>query len=287
MSDPLSSDPGTSARAVAEANGAASPAPTAAQPALVSSGTPGGGRAGAPGSAQQAPGVPAARRRTRGRWMTLLLLVVGAGLALGVIAAILSAPLRGSGRIVATPLPSAAGAARAGGGGPGGAPGGEGAGPAGTGGAASAPGGAAAAGGAGRTGGVQGAGSPAGGQAAAAGGPASQRPGGAGTGAGGPAAGRTNGVIQSIVDGTMVVSTPDGPVHVTLGDSTSVQRVEPADKTDLAPGQRVVVSGSRGDDGTVAANDVQILPGDGGQESGNRGPAGGAQAGAGNQQAAR
>jgi hypothetical protein len=60
----------------------------------------------------------------------------------------------------------------------------------------------------------------------------------------------------------MVVSTPDGPVHVTLGDQTDVQRVEPADKAALAPGQRVVVNGERGTDGAVAADGVQILPGD-------------------------
>jgi hypothetical protein len=61
----------------------------------------------------------------------------------------------------------------------------------------------------------------------------------------------------------MIVSTPDGPVRVTLGDSTSVQRVEPADRDALAPGQRVVVNGDREGDGAVAASGVQILPGNG------------------------
>jgi hypothetical protein len=52
-------------------------------------------------------------------------------------------------------------------------------------------------------------------------------------------------------------------VRVTLGDSTSVQRVEPADRDALAPGQRVVVNGDREGDGAVAASGVQILPGNG------------------------
>jgi hypothetical protein len=221
--------------------------------------------------------------------MTLLLVVVGAGLVLGVLAAVLTAPLRGGGRIVAVPLPGAAGAAaRAGAAGAGGA-GGEaaanGAGPGGgvaaqngAGGAAGGPGagsgpagqggqggGAGGQNGGGRGAGGQGGGQGAGGQGAGGRAGAAGAGGAAGGGAAGAAANRTNGVIQSIVDGTMVVSTPDGPVHVTLGDNTSVERLEPAAPQDLAPGQRVVVSGARGGDGAVTASGVQIV---GNQEGG-------------------
>jgi hypothetical protein len=230
--------------------------------------------------------------------MTMLLAVVGAGLLLGVLAAALSAPLRGSGRIVATPLPGAAGGAARGGAagdasdGAGGGPGGDTAGqnPAGAGAAAAGQGGAGRAGAGGQGGAARGAGSGAsGGQASGAatggtGGQAAGGPGGARGGAGGATAARTNGVIESIVDGTMVVNTPDGPVHVTLGEGTSVQRVEPAARADLAPGQRVVISGDRGGDGAVSASGVQILPetegqgrGDTGQDEGQRSGAGGRQ----------
>jgi hypothetical protein len=74
----------------------------------------------------------------------------------------------------------------------------------------------------------------------------------------------------------MVVSTPDGPVQVTLGDDASVQRLVPADRADLAPGQRVAIDGARDGDGAVAASGVQIV----GQGSG----AGGQDAGAGSRQ---
>ena len=211
--------------------------------------------------------------------MTLLLAVVGGGLLLGVLVAAISAPLRGSARIVATPLPSAAGAARGGAAGAGTDAGGTEAAAPGAGAAAQNPGAAAGTGGqsgAGRGGaGAQGSGGAQGGAArgggaasGAAGGPTAS--GARGAGAAGAAVGRTNGVVDSIVDGTMIVNTPDGPVRVTLGDGTTVQRVQPADRADLAPGQRVVISGDRGGDGAVAANGVQILPGDGGPTPGER-----------------
>jgi hypothetical protein len=226
--------------------------------------------------------------------MTTLLVVVGVGLGLGVLAAALSAPLRGSGRIVATPLPGAGGGAARGGvagGGAdgagaetGGAAGPAGQGPAGAGGVAAGQGSAGRAGGGqggGGQGGARGQGGTGGAGGGQAGGAAGQGGGAAGAGgaaagargaASGPGAGaavgRTNGVIDSIVDGTMVVNTPDGPVHVKLDDGTSVQRLEPAARTDLAPGQRVVISGDRGGDGAVSASGVQIVgegPGDGGR----------------------
>jgi hypothetical protein len=205
-----------------------------------------GERTGVINHAPTAVGVQPVRR---GRWMTLLLGVVAGGLVLGAIAAAVSTPLRGTPRVVVTPLPLGAGAGGAAGRG-----------------AAAGAGGEAAEGteGAGPGVGAQQRGASTG----AAGG--RQEPGGAGAGAAGA---RTNGVIASVDGDTMVVNTPDGPVRVSVGDATSVQKLAPAERTELTPGQRVVVSGERAGDGAVAASGVQIL---GDQAAGDGGPAPGA-----------
>jgi hypothetical protein len=196
----------------------------------------------------------------KGQWAKWLLGVVAGGLVLGAVAAAVSTPLRGTSRVVVTPLPGGAGG-RAGG-----------AGAAGAAADAAAPGAGAGAGAAQR-GGAASAGPAAGGRQGAGPGGAGGGPRGAGA-ATGP---RTNGVIVSLDGDTMMVNTPDGPVRVTLGDGTSVQKLAPAERTELTPGQRVTISGERAGDGAVAASGVQILgeqgegPGGGGAGPGARG----------------
>src|SRR4051812_21722513 len=123
MSDPVAGSPRSLSRSPGPTNGATSTGPVPDGAERSDDGATGAGSRGAAavptaGPALTSPSSPTAR--PRGRWMTLLLVVVGLGLGLGVLAAVLSAPLRGSGRIVATSLPGApGGAARAGAGGAG------------------------------------------------------------------------------------------------------------------------------------------------------------------------
>ncbi len=174
--------------------------------------------------------IPPRRRTTTSQWLTLTLVVAVIGLALGAIAAAATGAA-GRGGVIAVPSgPAGAAGARqgAGAGANGGADASERAGAAQPGGAPAAPG--------------------------AAGGGQS----GAGRGQGRP----TTGVIASIDGDTVVLTTPDGSVSIQLSDDTALQKQVPATRDDLAPGQRVLVSGERGADGAVATSGVQIL-GDG------------------------
>jgi hypothetical protein len=178
------------------------------------------------------PGLPKpVVRPTAGRWLVLLTAVVAGGLLLGAVAAALSAPLRHSPAVGATPLP--AGSARAVGGEATDLPGDRPAGAAGV---------------------------------AAPGGRAGEAPGSGGSrGASRPAAG----VIASVDGDMMIVNTPEGPVRVRVGDTTSVLKQVPAERGELTAGQRVLVSGERDGDGAVTASGVQILSGD---ATGDRAP---------------
>jgi hypothetical protein len=179
------------------------------------------------------PPVVAPRARpSTGQWLTLLVGVVVVGLALGAVVAAVSGASRRGGVVPATANP------------------------------AGAPGRAA-------------------GAAGAADAVSSANPSGSGPGSGGgPAAagaargpGRaTAGTIESVDGDTVVVTTPEGSVRVNLGDTTSLQKQVPAERSDLAPGQRVLVTGERDADGAVAASSVQI-GGEGGP-GGRAGPRG-------------
>jgi len=193
--------------------------------------------------------VPPRRRPSTSQWLTLLLGVAVVGLALGAIAAAATGAASRGG-VVAAPSGQGGPGARQG---AGAALGG-------------GPAGAEAAPGAGAAGAQAG---PGAGAARASGAAA------AGAGAGGAARGGrpTAGTIASVDGDTLVLDTPDGSLTVQLGDSTSLQKQVPAERADLAPGQRVLVSGERGADGTLDASGVQIL---GDEPPGGGGGAGGA-----------
>src|SRR5215218_4851407 len=177
---------------------------------------------------------PAAPRRAsrRGGQVLALMVLVG-GLLVGGIAAVATSPMRSGPAIVATPVAAPGGGAAFGGGaaalGEGGASRGEAAG-----------GGAGGASGAGRASGQGGQGGATRGAAAAA----------------GP---RTAGVITAVEGNALVVTGPEGEVRVNLADGASVQRLAPAERSDLGTGQRVIVTGERGADGAVVASGVQII----------------------------
>ncbi len=71
--------------------------------------------------------------------------------------------------------------------------------------------------------------------------------------------GPLNGVIVSVEGDTIMVDTPEGAVRVVLGEATRLERVAPATRADLVPGQRIVVSGEAEADGAVAARAVQVV----------------------------
>jgi hypothetical protein len=167
-------------------------------------------------------------RRTGGSWLPLAAAGLCLGLLAGAAAAALSAPLRPSPPVAATPLSAGRPGTTSGG--------------AGEASAGEVPPGVADA--------------PRG-EGAAGGGRAGPARGGSGDGS------RLIGTISRIEDATIIVATPSGPVQVTLGDTTAVQKLVPAERSELAPGQRVTVSGARAADGTVAAESVQILGSDG------------------------
>ena len=108
-----------------------------------------------------------------------------------------------------------------------------------------------------------------------------------GAGAGGAGAGRqgggggTLGAVESLAGDTLTVTTQSGAVTVQLSEQTTIQKrtpgsreTTPGTRADLTAGTRVMVQGTAGEDGTVTAQTIQVLPaGAGGQ--GRRGQGGG------------
>ncbi|MCZ6891091.1 MAG: hypothetical protein O7F09_01070 [Chloroflexi bacterium] len=99
-----------------------------------------------------------------------------------------------------------------------------------------------------------------------------QRPGGGGTGFGGTGFGDTGfggrggltGTIEGIEGSVVTVNTSQGPLLATVGDDTTIHMTVQGSLEDLEPGVQVTVVGQRGEDGTVQAVTIIILPEDGG-----------------------
>ena len=150
---------------------------------------------------------------------------------------------------------------------------------------AGATGGAVAAAGASATGAqAQGAGAAQGGQGQAAAG--ANQPGAATAGQGqgaaaqgqaraaraGAAADLTAGQVKSVDGNTVEVTTQADVVKVKLTDQTQIQKTVSGATSDIKPGERIVVQGSKGADGAVDARSIQLgqtgmfgAPGSGGQ----------------------
>ena len=143
--------------------------------------------------------------------------------------------------------------------------------------------------------GVQTAQQGAGGQAGqGAGAAAGARQGGARQGAGAGAGrqgggGGTLGAVESLTGDTLTVTTQSGAVTVQLSEQTNIQKrtagsqeTTPGTRADLTAGTRVMVQGPAGEDGTVTAQTIQVLPaGAGGGQRGEGGQRGGGQGGGG------
>lgn len=69
------------------------------------------------------------------------------------------------------------------------------------------------------------------------------------------------GQIQEIGDGAMVIHDANGkPVQIKITDTTLIEKQASVTLSDLAVGETVLVSGSRGEDGSITARSVQVAP---------------------------
>ena len=82
-------------------------------------------------------------------------------------------------------------------------------------------------------------------------------------GAGGPD-GNMFGSIESITEGSITVTTPQGTTTVTIDDSTTLQRVAEIAFSDLEAEANVLVVGTRTDSGEFQASSITVLPEGGG-----------------------
>ncbi len=69
------------------------------------------------------------------------------------------------------------------------------------------------------------------------------------------------GEIVEIGDGFMVIKDNNGnEIQVYVTDTTLIEKSASVKLADLATGETVIVSGSRGEDGTITARSVQVAP---------------------------
>jgi len=69
-----------------------------------------------------------------------------------------------------------------------------------------------------------------------------------------------SGTVKSIQGDTLLLSTAQDVTTVILNDQTGIRKTVAGQIADLQPGQRVVVTGDRAQDGTITATSIQILP---------------------------
>ena len=68
------------------------------------------------------------------------------------------------------------------------------------------------------------------------------------------------GTIEGIEGNTLTVNTAQGPLQATIGADTTIQRFAEGTLADLLEGMQVTVAGQRGDDGTVEARSILVVP---------------------------
>jgi hypothetical protein len=67
------------------------------------------------------------------------------------------------------------------------------------------------------------------------------------------------GTIKSAEGNTLVVTTSDGDTQVHVTDTTLIEKYTTVNVGDLSAGERVVVSGSQNDDGSITARSIQSM----------------------------
>ena len=84
------------------------------------------------------------------------------------------------------------------------------------------------------------------------------------------AGGFGGGVVGSVKDiqgSTLDLSTATDVTTVNLSASTQIEKTIPATTADLQPGERLIVRGSRNSDGSLAADQIQIVSNGGNAQS--------------------
>jgi len=71
------------------------------------------------------------------------------------------------------------------------------------------------------------------------------------------AGGGTMGTIESVEGNVVILTTQNGTVSVQTSDTTLVEKLMSVGVSDLTVGERVVVSGSANDDGSITARSIQ------------------------------
>jgi hypothetical protein len=80
------------------------------------------------------------------------------------------------------------------------------------------------------------------------------------TGRGFPGGTGLTGTIERVEGNAVTVNTPQGPLQVTIGADTTIQMFTVGAQEDLLAGVRVTVTGQRGEDSTVQATRILIVP---------------------------
>jgi hypothetical protein len=84
---------------------------------------------------------------------------------------------------------------------------------------------------------------------------------------GGNNANMTAGTIKSVSGGVVEVSTATEAIKIKLTDQTQIQKTVQGTASDLVVGERVVIQGDKGSDGTLTARSIQL-----GRAGGQGGP---------------
>ena len=84
--------------------------------------------------------------------------------------------------------------------------------------------------------------------------------GGGGDGGGGGGRRGLSGSIESIAGNTVTIETDQGPLEVTIGTETAVRLISQGSLDDLTTGMTVTVAGQRGEDGSLEASAITVVP---------------------------
>ena len=68
------------------------------------------------------------------------------------------------------------------------------------------------------------------------------------------------GTLEKVEGNTITVNTPKGTLQATVGENTTIQKIDEVTIADLLEGMYVTVTGAPGEDGAVEARSIVITP---------------------------
>jgi hypothetical protein len=71
--------------------------------------------------------------------------------------------------------------------------------------------------------------------------------------------GGLTGTIEQVEGNTLVITTDEGSVRVQTSDTTLIEKTMSVGVADLVVGERIIISGSKNDDGSYNARSIQSL----------------------------